>query len=490
MTADTSAGTSAGTPAGGAEGVTRGAGWLGLGAGVVKAVQTVVLLLLAALLAPSAIGVLAIGALVLNVTTALTDLGSSTALVHWRGDAERAARSALSLAVGLAVAITAAMWFAAPAVAHVLNAGELGSDVLRGLMLCLPMYAVAGVSQELLRRELAFKRRVLPDIVGALSGGVLSVTLALLGHGAMSLVIGQLVQAALVMVLCWAMRPAVRPGWRGSDVAALISYGGHLAGANLLTLLMLNVDYLVVAHELGAFSLGVYSMAFRLAYMPYLLVAVVIAGAAFAHLCRLRGAAVGAAVGEVAARMTVLLVPLYLGVVLLAPQLELLGAQWAAGVRPLRWLAVYGLVLSLLHLGLIALNAVGRTRDSFWLGGLHLALLTALLVTFVGRGVEAVAVAQVVAGLATLLVTLPVLARRIQGLDPRRWLGATRAVLAGAAAMTTVVLLAEALLPWTRVSYPGLALVGSAAVTTYLAVVLRLDQDALIPRLPALRRMR
>ena len=83
--------------------------------------QTAVLLLLAALLAPEAIGVLSIGALVLNVTSAFTDLGTSTALVYWKGDAHRAARSALTLALGLAIAVTATLWVAAPTLSATLN---------------------------------------------------------------------------------------------------------------------------------------------------------------------------------------------------------------------------------------------------------------------------------------------------------------------------------------------------------------------------------
>lgn len=450
-------------------GAVSGAGWLGLGAGIVKTAQTVVLLILAALLAPSAIGVLAIGALVLNVTSAVTDLGSSTALVHWRGDVERAARSALSLAVALALLLTGGAWLIAPWLSHTLQAGDTGTFVIRGLMLCLPFTAVAGVSQELLRRSLSFKRRVIPDIIGALVGAVVSVVLAMLGHGVASLVIGQLVQAALVMVLCWAMRPPVRPGWTRRDVSGLVSYGGHLAGANILQLLMLNIDYLIVARHLGPQALGVYSMAFRLAYMPYLLVSVVICGAAFAHLCRLRGTDVGQRVVDTAVALSMVVVPLYLGMILLAPQLELLGSKWAGGVPALRWLAVYGLVLSLVNLVLMTLNAVGRTRDSFLLNLLHLVLLAGLLLWWAGRGVQMVAIAQLVAGLGMCALALPMLRRRVEGVDTPRLLRGLAPIAIGSALMVVVGLSAHQLMPWTRVSVLGLVLVGVPLVLVYAA---------------------
>ena len=62
--------------------VARGALWLATSGVVVKGVQTVILLVLAALLAPSALGVIAIGSLVFNTSALITEAGASTALVY------------------------------------------------------------------------------------------------------------------------------------------------------------------------------------------------------------------------------------------------------------------------------------------------------------------------------------------------------------------------------------------------------------------------
>ncbi len=467
----------------------RGAGWLGLGAGVVKASQTLVLLILAALLEPSALGILAIGALVLNVTSAVTDLGSSTALVYWRGDAERAARSALSVALGTSLVLTAGAWVVAPGLSTLLNTGAVGTDVIRGLMLCLPFLAVAGISQELLRRELAFRRRVLPDIASALAGATVSVVLAATGHGVMSLVAGQLVQAALVMVLCWAVRPPVVPGWSRTDVAGLVAYGGHLAAANIVGLLMLNVDYVIVAHQLGAEPLGVYSMAFRLAYMPFLVVGMVVAGAAFAVLCRLEGPAVGRALGQVGVALALVAVPLHLGMLLLAPQLTLLGDQWAPGVPALRWLALYGLVLTALHLLITVLNAVSRTRDGFLLTLLHLVVLTTMLLLWSREGVEVVALVQLLAVASVTGVAALVVRRRVRGVRSADVGRALPPLLLGALFMTVVGVGGHALLPWSVVSVPGLLLVGVLMVAAYV-LPLWIARDRLAPVVTDLRRTR
>jgi O-antigen/teichoic acid export membrane protein/O-antigen ligase len=454
-----------------------GAAWLAVGAVASKASQTLVLLVFAAVLEPDAFGVISLGAVLLNVTTVLADLGTSTALVHFRGDAERAARSAVTLALATSLGLVALVWTAAPWVARHLQAGQLGTDMLRGVVLCVPLAAVAGVSGELLRRALDFRRRVIPDIVGNAVGAAATIGALASGQGALSLVYGQLAQAFVVLLLFWSLRPPVRPGWSRNDASKLVSYGASLAGGSLLTLIMLNVDYVVIANRLGVHEVGIYSMAFRVAYMPYLLIAMVIGGAVFAHLCRMRGATIGRAMVDAAVVLHALAIPAYVGVLVFAPQLQLLGEQWAPAVPALRWLAGYGLVLSALELLLVSLKSIGRTSDILGLTALHLVVLVTLLAAYVDRGVTAAAVAQFVAGAMTLVTAVGIVSRRVPGTDWALLARRLTPVAAGALALAGTALLLQQILPWARVSAIGLVLVGLCSVTAYVATVLVLDPD-------------
>ena len=453
-----------------------GAGWLAVGAVVSKASQTLVLLVFAAVLAPEAFGVITLAAVVLNVVTAVADLGTTTALVHFRGDAERAARTAVTLALATSLVLVGVVWFTSPWLARQLQVGSLGTDMLRGVVLCVPLAAVAGVSAELLRRALEFRRRVIPDIFGNALGAAVTVAALAWGQGAYSLVYGQLAQAFVVLLMFWSLRPPVRPGWSSRDASTLVSYGSSLAGGSLLTLIMLNVDYIVIAQRLGAHDVGVYSMAFRIAYMPYLLIAMVIGGAVFAHLCRMRGTAVGRATVDAAVLLHALVVPAYVAILVLAPQLQLLGDEWAPAVPALRWLAAYGLVLSALELLMVSLKSVGRTTDLLGLTALHLGILLVLLLLYVDRGVEAAAVVQLVAGVITLLAAGAVVARRVPGTN---WAALTRRLLpvgGAAVACAGAALALQQALPWTQVSVVGLGLVGSCALVVYLVSLHYLDR--------------
>lgn len=452
-----------------------GSGWLGLGAVAAKTCQTVVLLVFAAVLAPDQFGIITLAAVVLNLCVAVADLGTSTALVPFRGNAERAARSALTLALAVSLTLVAAVWATAPWLATTLRIGADGAAALRGVVLCVPFAAAAAVSAELVRRSLDFRRRVLPDIGGNLVGAVVTVAALAAGSGVSALVVGQLVQAVLVLALFWLLRGPVVPGWSGTDVRALLAFGGGWAGSTVLTLLVLNVDFVLVAHRLGADDVGTYSMAFRLAYMPYLLIAMVIGGSLFAHLARMSGAEAGRAAVDAAVLVLALVAPLYAGLLVLAPGLTLLGDAWAPGVPALRWLAVHGLALSALEVLVVVLKAAGRTTDILMLSLLHFVLLLVLLLAVVDRGITAVAVVQVVAGCLTVVAAGALVARGRPDL-PWSQLGRRLMPVAAAGLVLCVAGLgAGAAMPFDRGSLPAVVAAGGAGLVAYVITLVLLD---------------
>ncbi|SDD70513.1 oligosaccharide flippase family protein [Nocardioides lianchengensis] len=465
----------------------RGALWLATNGIVVKTSQTVVLLALAALLAPEALGLVALGTLVANASAVVTSLGTASALVYWRGDVERAARTAVTIGAGMGIALAGLLWAAAPWLARTLGAAD-GAPVIRGLTAVLPCLAVAAVTNELLRRRLLFLRRIVPDTVSSVVGAVVAIALVAGGSGVMALVAGQVVQAVLTLLLSWCVHPPVLPGWNREDARGLLTYGGPYAGANLLELVQLNVDYLIVSAVLGPVALGQYSLAFRLSFMPYLMIVVVITGAAFPYLCRMRGRRLGEAATVVMTATLTLVLPLCAGVALLADHLTLLGEKWEPGVPVVAWLAGYAVLLSVGQLVQVTLNASGRPAVTMTVRLCHLLLLVASLSVVAHHGVVPVAVTQLaVAGCVALLAVT--LARvLVRGFSLRALGRALRPAAAGVVAMVVVVLAARTLLALDGPSVGslvGLALLGAAA---YAVPVWLLDRQHLLAAARLIRR--
>lgn len=466
----------------------RGAAWLGINGIIVKASQTIVLLTLAALLAPEALGLVAVGTLVANISAVVASLGTASALVYWRGDVDRAARTAVTLGAGTGALLALGIWLAAPALASALRVEDGGADVIRGLTVTLPLLAVAAVTQELLRRRLAFLRRIIPDAASALAGaGVAIVLVAVTDAGVMALVAGQVVQGVLTLLLSWCVHRPVLPGWNREDARGLLSYGGPYAGANLIELVQLNVDYVIVSTVLGAAALGQYSLAFRLAFMPYLMIVFVVAGAAFPYLCRLRRPQLAPSAIVVMSATLTMVVPLCVGLLVLADHLTVLGDKWEPAVPVVAWLAAYAVLLSVGHLVQTTLNAAGRPTISMCLRLLHLVLLSAILLAVADRGVAAVAAGQVTAAACVAATALVGARFLLPSFSLRALAGSLQPAAVGAVTMAVTLIVARTIAGPHDPSVASLLVLGGLGAVAYLVPVWFLDRQRLRSALDLMR---
>ena len=458
----------------------RGAVWLATNGVVVKTSQTIVLLVLAATLAPEALGLVALSTVVVNASSQLAGLGTAHALIYWRGDAERAARTAVSIGIGASLVLTASIWAIAPGLSALLRAGDDGVPVVRGLVVTLPFVAVAAVTNELLRRRLAFVRRVVPDAAASVVGAVVAIALLANGGGVMSLVAGQVVQAVVTLLLTWCVHRPVLPGWRRDDARELLRWGAPLAGGNLLELVQLNVDYLVVSLVLGTAALGQYSLAYRIAFVPYLMLGVMIAGAAYPYLCRLHGRRLGEATAAVAAALATGLTPLCLSLALLADHVVLLGEKWEGAVAPLALLAAYSWLLGLDLVVLTALNAAGRPGLSMTLRLGHLTLLLGVLAVAAPLGLSAVALTQVALALALLVSALLVARAAIVGCSVRDLAARLRPASTSAVVMASVVVALRVALHARDVSLVTLLVLGASGLVAYAGTLWFVDRSQVV----------
>jgi O-antigen/teichoic acid export membrane protein len=288
-------------------------------------------------------------------------------------------------------------------------------------------------------------------------------------------VAGQIVQGVLYVILAWSVGTRLRPGWDGTLAREIVGYGANITGASLVLLLLLNVDYVIVGRRLGASSLGVYSLAFRICYLPYISLSYVINGAAFPFYCRLPSRQeLSRAVPRVVAAVAALTMPLFAGLALEAQHVVLLGQRWEAATGAIRLLAAYGFVLSVLHTGQVVLKAVGAPRLLLVTRTLHLVALTLCLLLTASHGITVVAATQAVVVTAMAVITWSLVLSRAE-VSLRELAVALAPPLVGAAGMAAVVAGAR-VVPAFRDprSWTALIAVSAAALAVYGLVVLRL----------------
>jgi O-antigen/teichoic acid export membrane protein len=348
------------------------------------------------ILSPQDYGIYAVGMVVLVVLLSMNELGVSVAIVQRRSRIDDIAPTVATISIAASAAIAAAGFVAAPFIAHILNTPQ-AAGLIRLLLVGVVIDGITAVPNGLITRAFDQRTRLKIDLIAFAVGTPLTIGLALGGAGAWSLgwgtVAGNVVSLALT--LRWAPQ-RVRPGWSRSAASDVLSFGLPLAGASMLLLVMLNVDYLVVGHVLGPAQLGFYLLAFNLCSWPITVISVAIRRVALAAFSRMSIEPGGGRDGftKVVALVVAGTVPLC---VLLAGYAGpivgfLYGDKWLPAADAVRFLAVLSAGRIAVELIYDFLAAVGRPRSTLWLhGGWLVALVPTLVYAAHRNGITGVA---------------------------------------------------------------------------------------------------
>jgi O-antigen/teichoic acid export membrane protein len=468
----------------------HGSLWLGLVNLVSKGSQMAVTLVLAVSLTEGDLGLVALAVSLVNVGQVIQSMGVYDVISRTEREPGRMAGTVLTMSVGVSIAIALVVILAAEPVAAVLGAPS-ATPLIRLAALSLPFSAAGGVQLGLLHRELDFRRRLLPDAGSAVLGASVTVVLALSGAGQYSLVIGLLCTAVAQPLLGIAAGVRILPCWDRRAAVEAARWIAVVGPAAVVANLLVNVDYPTVGHVLGPAAVGVYSLAYRIAWVPYIMVAIVLGAVAFPVYTRLirtgRREELPTAVGRFTHGALVVTGGLYLISAVLSGRVVLLGERWGSAADVLVLLCAYGLGISLLQTWYQAIKAAGHARLYLTLEVSHLVALVAGLALLTRYGLTAVATAQVLA--AWLLIPCAWWAMaRIGVAPPRGELARTavRTLLAGAACAVPTLLLDRAGFFGSPGSGAGAVAEGTVLVLGYLAATLLAHRGA-IAELRALR---
>jgi len=383
-----------------------------------RGMTTAVFVVAAAVLGPRQLGLLAVATLAGNVLLVLNDIGVGDAVVYTPDRVQEAAETALlvTLVVG---AVMAGLGFAvAPGVARFYRVPD-AANLLRAYSVMVFFDAAGTVPKALMTRELAFGRRLIPESGPALIGGPLSIVLFAAGVGVWSQAIGDGLRVVLGLALALVMAPMrARPRWHSDVARALWVFARNSLASSLLDFGLQNVDYALVPRLLTTAAFGYYVFAYKLAILPFVILAYPVAGVMFPLLARLgndheRQLRVFRRAVFAGCSATFLLGG---GLVALAPCAQVLGTKWAPAVGVTRALGVYICLRTAAHLLTPLLQAKGRPGMIALLRLAWVLVLGGLILGFAHRGVTAVGLAQVGAA-GALLVAHAVVGRQVAGID-------------------------------------------------------------------------
>ncbi|MBP7690441.1 MAG: lipopolysaccharide biosynthesis protein [Anaerolineales bacterium] len=406
--------------------------------------------ILARLLTPTEFGVMGYCLIVLQYLDLVSDISMDVALISRREKLEEAANAAFGVSLVTSLLIYAAAWVVAPAVASFFKEPEV-AELLRTVIIVLPLAALANVPGALLQRELRFKAKLLPDITRSVVKGGLSIGLALQGFGVWSLVWGQIGGELATTGMVWLLarwRPTLR--FEAAVTRDLIRIGLHIMTVSVAGTVLANVDYVLVGGNLGPAALGLYTLAYRIPELVINNSMSVIGRVAYPILARIQTdrQRLHMAYFTYLRYITLFTFPAGAGLALLATPFIHVAytVKWAPAIPVMQAIAVAIALGSLGYLPGVILKATNRPEilNAFTL--VKLPLTIGLLWYATRWGITGVALAQVGVALVNLAITT-VLTRWALGIPVAGMLTAIRPAFLATLVMTGGVAAVAAVWP-------------------------------------------
>lgn len=452
--------------------VTRALGWSTVGQVINRLGTFAAGIVLARLLTPDDFGVFAAILVVINVLMTINDIGIIGAVVRWHGDVREATGTALAIVASLSLAFYGLLYLGAPAFAHALDIPQ-AIGMLRVVALVVVIDGICGVSQALLLRAFRQGHMLIAESVGSIVYIAVALVLAAKGNGPWSIVWARLLGTVVTGALIIAFAPIRGPLRFDRRVAReLIRFGVPQAGAAIMTEGLLNVDYLIVGHVLGAAPLGIYLLAFNLSSWPTSMVGLAVGRVAFASFARLvedRRRLVEAFPRTIGVAVACIL-PTVLMLAVLGHEVItfVYGDKWLPAVTALRFLLVLGALRIVIELLGNLVSADGRPKVNLAIRFLWLVVLVPVLLAGANLdGIRGVGIGHMV---VVLGLVLPLFVRAVGASGIRAgalWHHSWRALVAAVAAGGVMVLL----LPVAH-GFPRMVLLGTAGLAVYcLALV-------------------
>jgi len=373
---------------------------------------------LARLLTKDDFGVVGFALTTINFLDVISSLGVGPALIYYP-ESDRTSSTAFWTNLIISFAVFGLAWLIAPLAALYFR-DPRATDVIRILSLAYPISSIGDTYSTLLSKRLSFNRTFLPELLRAMTKGFSSIGFALAGFGAWSLIIGQICGEVVATIVYWyslSWRPAFIIEMK--TVKKLLDYGVKYVGADIVSIVLLNLDYLLVGRFLGTEALGVYTLAFRLPDLIVLQFARSLSSVIFPIYSKMRDIPNSMAKGFLMTTryISLITVPLGLGLALVArPFTQIVFTEkWIDAVPAIQGIAIYSLLLSLSYNAGGAYKASGRPQINTWTGLFRLTLLFPALwwAVAVAKSIVAVSWVHATVALAGTLVNMYVAARML-----------------------------------------------------------------------------
>lgn len=371
--------------------------WMAFQSIFIKASSFAVLLVLARILEAADFGLVALAGVTIAFLQIFINAGFSSALIQRDTlDPEHLdaafwgnlAMSALFITLMLISAENISIVFAQPKL----------EQVIRWLSLVLLFNALSQVQVAVLKRKMAFKALAIRSAVAEPFAGAVAVGLALSGFGVWSLVIREILSAAIKLVILWSTsRWRPKFSFSMSHFYQLFNFSIHMIATSLVQFASKRGVTALIGYFLGPTALGFYSIGERVLLMLTDLIGGTISSVAWPVFSRLQRdpGKVRSAYLDVTSIVGLAAWPLFMGLAATATDLipALFGSKWNPVVPVIQTFAFLGLLQTMFAFNSSVILALGKPQWRLALNTAIAVLNVPLFFLVFHQGIAAVAMA-------------------------------------------------------------------------------------------------
>lgn len=353
--------------------------WVTVSSAFSRSLTMLTTLILAAILAPDDFGVVSVANLITASLGLFRDFGMNQAIIYQKKNVSEAADTTLVISATISLFLFLIGWLLARPAAVFFNNPAV-EDVMKVLPFSLVITAFSSIPTSLMEKEMAFKRRAVPEVLSFLAYFVVCLVLAWYGFKYWSIIFGYLALCIVGLVATFAVSPW-HPTLRFHPfvLKELAGFGSYAMSSTTINFVIRNIDSVSVGRILGTATLGYYDIAYRMGNVVATQISHAMSKVLYPAFIKM-----GSDLSRVrdtylmAYRwLAIINIPLAVGIVWYIPHFFHLfyNGKWDKAILCAQILTVYGLFRSLFsHAGALFMS-MGKVREVFWLNLGQLALM-------------------------------------------------------------------------------------------------------------------
>lgn len=260
--------------------------WVGFSQLVRILAQVVTIFYLTRIISPNEYGLLAMTAIVMNLATIFSDMGTASAIIQRQNITLSFYHLVYKINIFIGFIVLGAVVLISPLVVGYFERFEL-YNLLFMLSIIFPITALGIVHRAKLEKEQNFKKLAKIEVFSSMVGLIVAIIMANLEFGVYSIVAQMVVVALLISIFCRissGMKLSFFQPYERDDLKHIYHFSGNLLGFNLINYFSRNLDVILIGKYFSSVVLGAYSIAYRIMLFPVQSMTFVVSRALLPHI--------------------------------------------------------------------------------------------------------------------------------------------------------------------------------------------------------------